>query len=276
MARREPSRMAIMIAAYRARATRAGWAGCDDPWADALAGEDGYALAQAFDQVQPAMEQWVAVRTAFFDRAVRKRLKTHPQVVLLGAGLDSRAVRLAAPGVRFFEVDHPASQRERRKRLGAVEGYPTDAAVSVPCDFENDDFLTQLQQAGFQGRIPAVVLWEGVASYLSDGAVRATMRRVAIGMHPESVLLFDVIGRRMVEGEVRNPADQQTRALLASFGEPLRWGTDDLVPVLFGEGFRQMRVDPMDVVALNLTGTYDRARRWRFQYLTQASVATAV
>lgn len=271
-----PSRTAMMVAAYRARASRNTPQLCSDPWAAALAGDEGPRLATELDASQPEMELWIAVRTAFIDRHVRHLVGPRcgfEQVVILGAGLDTRAARLADPGVRFFEVDHPATGAEKRRRTAALPGFPTDAATYVPCDFERDDFLDGLVRAGFRTDAPAAIVWEGVACYLTEPAVRATLRRVATGCHPRTSIVFDTIGKKMVAGSSRHEEDREAARMVDALSEPVRWGIDDPLPVLFEEGFRKVAVHSFDQATLDLTGTYDRARRWRFQSLTTASVA---
>ncbi len=266
------SRTALLVAAYRARASEGDSPLCSDPWAGMLAGEEGSAIAAAMSRVQPQMELWVAVRTAYLDRAVAHLLPEIPQVVVLGAGLDTRAARLARPGVRFFEVDAPASGTDKRARLARVPGYPVGAATYVACDFERDDFVERLEAAGFDRARPAVVLWEGVTYYLTEAAVRATLARVADGLHPGSVLLFDHVGRRVVARETKSDEDRGTMDLLAGLGEPFRFGVNDVIPLLYEIGFRRVRVTSFDEACLNLTGTYDRERRFRFQWLVTTSV----
>src|SRR4051794_17738665 len=62
---------------------------------------------------QSATFSFLAARTCFFDDAVRDAIRDGArQVVIVGAGFDTRAYRLQQPGVQFFEVDHPATQRE--------------------------------------------------------------------------------------------------------------------------------------------------------------------
>ncbi|MFW6052126.1 MAG: class I SAM-dependent methyltransferase [Myxococcota bacterium] len=268
-----PSRTALLVAGYRARLTDGGSPLCHDPWARALAGEEGLALSRALDGSQPHMELWLGVRTAFLDGAVARLSRVAPQVVLLGAGLDTRAARLASPGLRFFEVDAPATQRWKLRRLAELPEYPRDVAVYVSCDFETEDFLSRLTAAGFDPGMPAVFVWEGVTYYLSEPAVRATLRRVAAGCHPDTTLLFDFVGRDMAEGRVRHAEDRQTHRMVADLGEPFRFGTNDVLPVLYEEGFRRVRVTSFDEACLELTGTYDRARKFRFQYLAEATIA---
>ncbi len=175
MSERSASRTALMVAAYRARASERPDALISDPWARALAGAEGEEIAAGVDRFLHDRELWVALRTAWLDDQVRRFTgPTHgyTQVVVLGAGLDTRAARLAAPGVRFFEVDHPASQREKLERLGKLPGYPVEAATYVECDFEHHDFLERLGAAGFDPTRPSVVTWEGVTMYLNENAIR--------------------------------------------------------------------------------------------------------
>jgi methyltransferase (TIGR00027 family) len=272
----QASRTARLVAAYRALAGAGDDAICTDPWASALAGEEGLAIAEAMSRVQPQMQLWIAVRTAFIDQAVKALIPAAPQVVILGAGLDTRAARLAHPGVRYFEVDAPASSAEKRARLAALGGYPTDAATHVTCDFEREDFLDRLDASGFDRATPAVVVWEGVTYYLTEPAVRSTLERLAAGCHPESVLLFDHVGKKVVARASKDPQDDRTMDLLDGLGEPFLFGTNDPVPLVYAAGFRKVRVTSFDEACLNLTGTYDRERRFRFQWLVATSVARAL
>jgi methyltransferase (TIGR00027 family) len=279
MFERHASRTALLVAAYRARATRRAGALISDPWAADLAGGDGEALAAKVDAFLNERELWIAVRTAWLDdhvlRWIRDRAAeksgTPTQVVVLGAGLDARAARLAHDGVRFFEVDQPATQKEKLARLGQLPGYPKDAATYVTCDFEKDDFLDRLGKSGFEASSPALILWEGVTYYLPEPAIRATLRRVSTSCDPRSVLLFDHFTRSFVEGATRADGDQQARALVEELGEKFVWGSNDPLPMLFEEGFRHVRSVSFDEACLSLTGTYRRERQFRFQRMVVAS-----
>lgn len=248
----EASRTATMVAAYRARATATvdgKDAICNDPWAARLAGEDGFAIARSYDEVYRHMELWTAVRTAFIDARVRAALDEGVrQVVVLGAGLDTRSARLARQGVRFFEVDRPATQKEKLERLATLGDYPVASATYVTCDFESQDFLERLASHGFSAERPAFFVWEGVTPYLTEGAVRATLRRIAAGSHPSSTVVFDHVRRKIVQGEAKNPKDVESRSFVESLGEPLRFGIDYPLPFLYEEGFRRIRALTFDDV----------------------------
>src|SRR5439155_14856019 len=109
-----PSQTARRVAAHRLDFTRVR-ADYGDPAADEALAVDVAAGHQA-----PAnrMHDYLAARTAFFDRAVTGALgRGVAQVVVGAAGYDGRAFRYAKPGVRWFEVDHPATQRDKLERL---------------------------------------------------------------------------------------------------------------------------------------------------------------
>ncbi|MBI2898116.1 MAG: class I SAM-dependent methyltransferase [Deltaproteobacteria bacterium] len=275
--RRPASKTAVLIATYRGRASSRPHAICHDPWASRLAGPEGEALGERLDPILPHMELWVAVRTAYLDAQVR--YWTEPaddraparQVVILGSGLDTRAARLGRPGVVFFEVDHPASLEDRRSRLAAITGYPADAAIQVACDFEKDDFLDRLAAAGFRTDQPALLVWEGVTPYLREAAIRETLRRVASGCHERSILFFDHFGRAMARPDQRRPRDEETAAFVDGLGERIVFGTNDILPVLYEEGFRHVRSVSFDEACLSLTGTYERDRQFRFQRIVLCS-----
>jgi methyltransferase (TIGR00027 family) len=112
------------------------------------------------------------------------------QVVILGAGLDGRAWRLPElAGTPVFEVDHPASQRDKRARarelVAAGEG-PTYVAV----DFSRDDLAAVLAAAGHRRTAPTIWIWEGVVPYLTRGEVTRTLRTIAHRSAPGSRMIM--------------------------------------------------------------------------------------
>jgi len=271
---RAASQTALLVAALRGRATARPDPLCSDPWAADLAGDEGLELSFIHDRIYPASELWIAVRTAWIDGRIRKLVRPEgrrSQAVLLGAGLDTRAVRLASAGLRWFEVDHPASQAIKLGKLAELSGYPIDAATYVRCDFERDDFLDCLVAAGFDPAEPALIVWEGVTPYLSEPAIRATLARVAAGCHEETVLIFDHLEKRLVAGRTGQADDAALNDMVASLGEPFVFGINDPLPMLVEEGFGQVRRASFDEICLALTGTYDRSRKFRFQHVVEAS-----
>jgi methyltransferase (TIGR00027 family) len=271
------SKTALMVCAYRARASKWGKPLFVDPWADALSGPEGHAIARKLDTIFPPFEKWLALRVAYFDRLVGlavDRLSIR-QVVILGAGYDTRAARLPRAGTTFFEVDHSATQAEKRERLARLDNYPIDNARYVTCNFEREDPIDRLAATGFATREPALVIWEGVVPYLTEPAVRATATRLATGLDPRSLVAFDFTGKKFATSAERSDsareAARQQRALIDDLGEPVRFGSDDMLPLLYDCGFRWVRQHDFNELALEMLGDYERERQFRFQHIALAS-----
>jgi methyltransferase (TIGR00027 family) len=267
-----------MVCAYRARASRWERPLFVDPYAEALAGAEGHEIAKLLDARFPPMELWLALRVAYIDRLVGLAVDqlSVRQVVILGAGYDTRAARLPRAGVTFFEVDHPATQASKRERLAKLPGYPVDNARYVTCNFEREDPIDRLVASGFSTTEPALVIWEGVVPYLTEGAVRATASRLATGLDPRSLVAFDFVGKKLASGQGLNDKDQATRSYVDELGEPIRFGSDDMLPLLYECGFRWVRTLDFNELALEMLGDYQRDRMFRFQHLALAAPRTPV
>ncbi|MGW5110400.1 class I SAM-dependent methyltransferase [Nocardia sp. NPDC004123] len=134
-----------------------------------------------------ATSEVLAARTVAIDDAVRESV--HPQLVILGAGLDARAWRMPElAGVAVFEVDHPASQAEKRERLGEREAL-ADVRF-VPVDFGKDSLGAALTTAGHDETRPTTWIWEGVVPYLTSAEVAETVIEVAKRSAPGSRLII--------------------------------------------------------------------------------------
>jgi hypothetical protein len=106
--------------------------------------------------------------------------------------------------------------------------------------------------------------------------VRGTLHRIAVGTAPETVLVLDYLGKKLVSGRVKDPADLAAGHVVTDLGEPLLFGLDDPVPLFSAAGFRHVRAMSFDQICLSRTGTYERARQFRFQLIAAASRGTEV
>ncbi|MCX5741582.1 MAG: SAM-dependent methyltransferase [Proteobacteria bacterium] len=271
------SKTALMVCAYRARASRWATPLFVDPWAQAIAGDEGEAIAARLDAHFAHMERWLALRVAYLDRLVGNAVDhlSIRQIVILGAGYDTRAARLPRAGVRYFEVDHPATQAAKRARLATLANYPIDAATYTTCNFEREDPIERLVASDLDPHDPVLVIWEGVVPYLTEAAVRATATRLAHGLDPRSLVAFDHVGKKLAAGDVK-PAEREAATYVGELGEPVRFGIDDPLPLLVDCGFRWVRSLDFNELALELLGDYVRERMFRFQHIALAAVRTPV
>ncbi len=169
-------------------------------------------------------------RQTFFDSLVEQYLPDIPQFVILGAGFDTRALRLKgtpkyAP-VRSFEIDTPPTLAFKRERL-ARAGIDATGVTFVPADFEKDDWLTQLIEAGFNPGQPALFIWEGVVPYLDQEAIKDTLRKIA-STAKGTIVAFDYFTSEVLKSQALSM--RSVRASLNAGGEPLKFGVDSTPP----------------------------------------------
>lgn len=167
----------------------------------------------------------VVMRTRYIDDVVTAWAESgRTQVVVLGAGLDTRAHRLSCLArCTVFEADLPEIQREKRSRLRAVPACAGEVRY-VAIDFETQPLPAALAAAGFDAGLPALFVWEGVTQYLSEPAVRSTMAFVA-GCAPGSMLVFTYVLPSLVgDGAYQGWSDPFTQQLAAT--EPWIFGIE--------------------------------------------------
>jgi methyltransferase (TIGR00027 family) len=148
------------------------------------------------------------------------------QVVILGAGYDTRAYRMQELLRRaiIFEVDLPPIQELKRLRVREVLGHAPENVVFVPTDFTNGDLGTVLPRAGYHAEQRTVFVLEGVCCYLPESNVDATLRFVAENSAPGSTIIFDYESERVPRGDHGDEQLKEIVARLARWGEPHVFG----------------------------------------------------
>jgi methyltransferase (TIGR00027 family) len=206
------SHTARSVAAHRLEYARA-----EAPYGD-IAADDALARDVAGD-LEPhrnRMHEYLRARTAFFDRAVVTALEAGTdQVVIGGAGYDGRALRYGRPGVRWFELDHPATQADKLERLARLN-LDTGHIRFAAADFTADPIAAPLIAAGLDPARPALFLLEGVAVYLEQHVLErllAAFREVAAD---GSTLAISLSTR------ADSPTRQRFEERVAEHGEPAR------------------------------------------------------
>jgi len=131
---------------------------------------------------------FLQARTCWLDDCVETFVRKHQDldtgkadvnVVILGAGYDTRCYRLGLPerGVQTFEVDTPSTQQAKIKALSNA-GINASKTKFVTCDFTSEDWLDRLQMNGFSMKIPTLFVWEGMTMYLPRDAVKTTIEKL--------------------------------------------------------------------------------------------------
>lgn len=183
---------------------------------------------------------YMQVRTRVIDDALRAFLATGgKQLVILGAGFDCRALRLAElTGVRVFEVDHPATQARKRSTLGKLGAR--SPAEYVKWDFEArpmEDLPKVLHEAGLDLAAPVFTIWEGVTMYLTEPAIDASLRAIRAWSAPGSQLALTYFAKSTIDEP--SLCTRALTAVLSTIGEPWRfgWKPDELPEYLAARRF---------------------------------------
>ncbi len=239
-----PSLTARAIAAARGQLSRPRSREGDAEVEERLCAE----FARSFRIGGDQLFHYLVARTRFFDERTLAALAGGlAQVVIVGAGYDGRALRFRTTGVRFFELDHPVTQRdkfERLKRLGADLSHVS----LVPADFTKDDVDAVLGAAGHDRTRGSLVVCEGLVIYLDRGVIRDLLKRLRRRASPDSILAIQLPIR---SGKPWQEAQRAAfNVILSIAGEPprTRFGPEEALELLRQTGWSPRSVvDPFEL-----------------------------
>jgi methyltransferase (TIGR00027 family) len=219
------ARTARWTAAERARESARPDRLFNDPLAEVLAGETGFAPATSMAGDEAGDSPFIAVRTRFYDDAVIEAVNARravTQVVAVAAGLDTRAYRLELPDeLAWYELDRPELLALKDQLLTQAAAAPRCARHPVGVDLA-DEWTSDLIAAGFDPEQPALWLVEGMIFYLDLAIAHGLLDKITALSAPGSELLIDTIGKSLLESPQMQPLCDR----FAQQGAPWRFGTD--------------------------------------------------
>jgi methyltransferase (TIGR00027 family) len=176
----------------------------------------------------PGSYCYAIVRTRHFDETLLAEIRAGvQQVVLLGAGYDSRPFRFreALAGATIFEVDHPGTQERKRRILRRVIDQSPANLRYIPVDFRRESFQQALQANGFARGKRTLFLWEGVSYYLAQPVVEEVLDFVG-DCAAGSSIVFDYAIKAFVNGDHSTYGGEKFARWLRKVGEPFLFGLD--------------------------------------------------
>ncbi len=234
------SRTSRAVAAARAVETERDGALFVDVHARDLAGAEGFAFAaelakRSGSSISSGAASMFAVRTRWFDDAVSSAAASSAsrQIVILGAGMDTRAVRLEwQRDTVVFELDREQTFEYKEPILRRRGARARCDRRIVPVDL-SDGWTAALFDAGFDDRAPTVWVAEGLVYYMPEPAVHGLLDDVTASSAPGSQLVLDVHSTSMRD----EPTLERWRELLVEWQEPFRSFVDDGVELLASHGW---------------------------------------
>ena len=240
-----PSRTAILTAAARAFGSREPDASVRNPdWiANLLIGAAelalitehpiGTALNRDFQEAiyDPDIFgfAWLMlVRTRYIDEMMQRAIRGGAtQLVILGAGFDTRAHRFAELLKRtaVIEVDYPSTQDYKKRRVEAALGGSPRNLTYAPIDFTRESLGDVLRRAGFEAERKTYYICEGVSMYVPEEGMKQTLRTIAAESAPGSALLLEYMNRGGLELIKKYPMGMVKNAI--DWGEPFVFGVPD-------------------------------------------------
>ena len=162
---------------------------------------------------------------AMLEQSINEGLE---QLVILGAGLDTRAYRFhdMLRHVKVFEVDHPNTQAMKKARITRLPlSHPVNVSY-VSLDF-NDQNLDELIKNGYSSTLRTLFIWEGVCMYLTAEAVDKVLVFTSEHSGPGSSIIFDYIFQSMVEGKCDYYGARESAKYVEKKGEPYLFGIEE-------------------------------------------------
>jgi methyltransferase (TIGR00027 family) len=225
----------------------------------------------------PGVQGFLAARERFIDEYLQACLEAGiRQLVLLGAGYDSRAYRFEGlkNGVKVFEVDHPATQALKVDRLKGILGALPGYVVFVDIDFNRQSLERRLIECGYDPVLATLFIWQGVTYYLTPEAVDNTLAFVAQKSGPGSSIVFDYIDLSVLQAPGRHGEVRNLRRYRGLTGEGITFGIPDgkIEAYLIARGFEQVK----NVGHAELHRLYFTGKRQERKVVPSYGIVTAV
>ncbi|MDT4953735.1 MAG: hypothetical protein QOJ02_1873 [Acidobacteriota bacterium] len=212
-----------------------------DPFAEVLAGSEGFSILEQV-RAEVGTQPSIVLRTRYFDDRIMQGLAQGiRQIVILAAGMDTRAYRLSFPdGTRVFELDRPEVLSYKQGKLGNTLLHCRRHTVGVDL---RDEWQSKLIQVGMNTTERTLWLVEGLLVYLEEAAVLALFEKINSLSVSNSVLLFDVLGRSLLDA----PLMAKQLNFVEKLGAPWRFGVDEPEKFMEQFGWKAVATQPGEV-----------------------------
>jgi len=207
------------------------------------------ALGDEIENLMPGWNNAIRGRVRYFDDVVQNAAgEGFSQVVILGAGYDTRAYRIDTlkGHTRVFEIDRPATQERKTGIVKKIFGQLPDHVSFIPWEIGKGPHWPALEAAGFSPEEKTLYLLEGLVMYLSRPDVAGLLAGIAEHAGAGSAVLFDFVPQSMADGSSEAEGGRNIRDWTIKIGEPILSGfaEGEVIPFLTGLGYSGIKVIP--------------------------------
>ena len=204
------------------------------------------------ERTDPGAVGCIASRTRYIDDYLKVCInKGIEQLVIMGAGYDSRAYRFAEllGNVKVFELDQPVTQKVKIEKIKKIFGSLPNQIIHVPIDFNSEKLDMRLFESGYNKILKTLFIWEGVTMYITAEAVDETLSFVTKNSGKGSSIIFNYIFKSVIDGTSKEEGAKKIVKSYEKRGEPLSFGIEEgaINEFLSKRGFYQVE---------NVTGEY--------------------
>jgi methyltransferase, putative, TIGR00027 family len=198
-----------------------------------------------YERLLPGFTNSVRTRVRYFDDFVKKSIDEGlEQLVILGAGYDTRAYRIEGlkGKVKVYEVDHPNTQSVKIEKIKEIFGFLPEHVIYVPVDFETEDFGERLIEKGYDRSFKTLFLMEGLIMYITLETVDETLTFIAKNSGKGSSILLDYFPESVIDGSCELEVGKNMREYAAKQGEHFKFGIkeEEVETFLAKRGFSQI------------------------------------
>jgi methyltransferase (TIGR00027 family) len=217
---------AFVVAEFRAEENHAEYPLYSDHFAHLFLNEGSQRAAARVVAGFPILSEMVKIRTKYFDDVLERQLSSGcRQVVLLGAGLDTRAIRKFAPDVTYFEIDNEATLLLKQS---CIEKNNIPANVRfIAGNYETDGLMALLARSGFDPDLRTYIIWEGNTMYLPVESNKAIMEQLRDNLR-QFHLSFDYLAMSVIAKSTGEVGLTRLAERFANMGAPWVTGFDDI------------------------------------------------
>ncbi len=229
-----------------------------DPLAPYYAGQEGMKMVGMMQVINPSVRKAIVLRARFMDDFARDCLNEgFEQIVLLGAGYDSRYFRMPEfRRAQVFELDLESTQQIKKALTRRLFGRLPANVTYVATDFSKDSVNDKLLAAGFARHKRTLSIWEGVTLFLNENIVAETLGRLA-ELGPNNRITFDFVPPELTDNETDYQGNRQLIELCNSINEPLTFSSrpDRMKSILSSVGYGDIKIVSMREANILYSGT---------------------